>query len=305
MNNDLQSLPKLRDSISYVYIEHAIIEQEDSSIVAIQKDGRIPIPVSSVTCIMLGPGTNITHAAIKAAAENGCLIVWCGENGMHFYASGLGETRSAVNLLRQAELCICPETRLEVAKRMYIRRFGSITNQDYTLQQLRGMEGIRVREAYKLASKTTGIPWSARTYKKDDWNAQDPINSALSQANALLYSVCQAAIVSLGYSTGLGFIHTGKQLSFVFDIADLYKAEVTIPAAFLSARYPGSELSAAVRKNCRTYFQQAHLLKRIPEDIEWIFDLPGSEHRESLAVGNLWDPEGEIAGGVNHYGESV
>ena len=305
MNNDLQALPKLRDSVSYVYIEHAIIEQEDSSIVAIQKDGRIPIPVSSVTCIMLGPGTNITHAAIKAAAENGCLIVWCGENGMHFYASGMGETRSAFNLLRQAELCVNPETRLEVAKRMYIRRFGSITNQDYTLQQLRGMEGIRVREAYKLASKTTGIPWSARTYKKDDWNAQDPINSALSQANALLYSVCQAAIVSLGYSTGLGFIHTGKQLSFVYDIADLYKAEVTIPAAFLSARYPGSELSAAVRKNCRTYFQQAHLLKRIPEDIEWIFDLPGSEHRESLAVGNLWDPEGEIAGGVNHYGESV
>ena len=305
MNNDLQALPKLRDSVSYVYIEHAIIEQEDSSIVAIQKDGRISIPVSSVTCIMLGPGTNITHAAIKAAAENGCLIVWCGENGMHFYASGMGETRSAFNLLRQAELCVNPETRLEVAKRMYIRRFGSITNQDYTLQQLRGMEGIRVREAYKLASKTTGIPWSARTYKKDDWNAQDPINSALSQANALLYSVCQAAIVSLGYSTGLGFIHTGKQLSFVYDIADLYKAEVTIPAAFLSARYPGSELSAAVRKNCRTYFQQAHLLKRIPEDIEWIFDLPGSEHRESLAVGNLWDPEGEIAGGVNHYGESV
>ena len=305
MSNDLQALPKLRDSVSYVYVEHAIIEQEDSSIVAIQKDGRIPIPVSSVTCLMLGPGTNITHAAIKAAAENGCLIVWCGENGMHFYASGLGETRSAVNLLRQAELCINPKTRLEVAKRMYIRRFGSITSQDYTLQQLRGMEGIRVREAYKLASKATGIPWSARTYKKDDWNAQDPVNSALSQANALLYSVCQAAIVSLGYSTGLGCIHTGKQLSFVYDIADLYKAEVTIPAAFLSARYPGSELSAAVRKNCRIYFQQAHLLKRIPEDIEWIFDLPGSEHRESLAVGNLWDPEGEIAGGVNHYGESV
>lgn len=305
MNNDLQSLPKLRDSISYVYIEHAIIEQEDSSIIAIQKDGRIPIPVSSVTCLMLGPGTNITHAAIKAAAENGCLIVWCGENGMHFYASGLGETRSTVNLLRQAELCVNTETRLEVAKRMYIRRFGNITNPNYTLQQLRGMEGIRVREAYKLASKTTGIPWTARTYKKDDWNAQDPINLALSQANALLYSVCQAAIVSLGYSTGLGFIHTGKQLSFVYDIADLYKAEVSIPAAFLSARYPGSDLSVAVRKNCRTYLQQAHLLKRIPEDIEWILDLPESEHRESLPVGNLWDPEGEITGGVNHSGESV
>ena len=110
---------------------------------------------------MLGPGTKITHAAIKAAAENGCMIVWCGENGMHFYASGMGETRSAVNLLRQAELCVNQETRLEVAKRMYIRRFGSISSPDYTLQQLRGMEGIRVREAYKLASKSTGIPWKS------------------------------------------------------------------------------------------------------------------------------------------------
>ena len=82
MNNDLQSLPKLRDSISYVYIEHAIIEQEDSSIVAIREDGRIAIPVSSVTCLMLGPGTSVTHAAVKAAAENGCMIVWCGEEGM-------------------------------------------------------------------------------------------------------------------------------------------------------------------------------------------------------------------------------
>ena len=304
MNNDLQTLPKLRDSVSYVYLEHAVIEQENSSITAYQKDGCIPIPVSSVTCLMLGPGTKITHAAIKAASDNGCMIVWCGENGMHFYASGMGETRSAANLLRQAALCSDSDTRLEVAKRMYIRRFGSISSPEYTLRQLRGMEGIRVREAYKLASRRTGIPWSGRTYKKEDWDSQNPINKALSQANALLYSVCQAAVISLGYSPGLGFIHTGKQLSFVYDVADLYKAEVTIPAAFMSVRYPGTDLSAAVRKNCRMYFQQAHLLKRISEDIEWIFDLPGSEQRESPLIGNLWDPAGEIPGGINYDGEN-
>ena len=304
MKTDLQSLPKLRESISYVYLEHCVIEQDDSSIVAIQNDGRIPIPISTVTCLMLGPGTSITHAAIKAASENGCMVVWCGENAMHFYASGMGETRSSANLLRQAKLCMNSATRIEVAKRMYIRRFGSISNPNYTLQQLRGMEGIRVREAYKLASLTTGIPWSSRNYKKDNWDAQDPINRALSQANALLYSVCQAAIVSLGYSTGLGFIHTGKLLSFVYDIADLYKAEVTIPAAFAAVRFPGDDLSQAVRKNSRKYFQQIHLLKRIPEDIEWIFDLSDSEQRESLEVGNLWDPNGEIPGGINYDGET-
>ena len=303
MKNDLKSLPKLRDSISYIYMEHAIIEQEDSSIVAIQKDGRIPIPVSAVTCLMLGPGTKVTHAAIKAASENGCMIVGCGENGMHFYASGMGETRSAENLLRQAELCSKTDTRLEVAKRMYIRRFGSISSSDYTLQQLRGMEGIRVREAYRLASKVTGIPWSARSYNKEEWDSQDSVNLALSQANSLLYSVCQASVISLGYSTGLGFIHTGKMLSFVYDVADLYKAETTIPAAFAAAKKPGEDLSAAVRKNCRAYFQQARLLKRIPEDLEWIFSLPETEHRESPSVGNLWDPKGDIPGGKNYQGD--
>ena len=169
MNTDFQSLPKLKDSISYVYIEHAIIEQEDSSIVAIQSDGKTPIPVSSVTCLMLGPGTSVTHAAIKAAAENGCMLVWCGENIMHYYASGTGETRSAANVIRQAALCMNPNSRLEVAKRMYLRRFGDITDSSYSLQQLRGMEGIRVREAYRLASKATGIPWAGRTYKTHDW----------------------------------------------------------------------------------------------------------------------------------------
>ena len=303
MKQDLQALPKLRDSISYVYLEHAIIEQEDSSIVAIRSDGCIPIPVSSVTCLMLGPGTKVTHAAIKAAAENGCMIIWCGEDSLQFYASGTGATRSSENLLKQAILCANSETRLTVAKKMYLRRFGNISNPNYTLQQLRGMEGIRVREAYKLASRVSGVPWSARKYKQTDWNDQDPINMALSQANALLYGVCQAAIVSLGYSPGLGFIHTGKQLSFVYDIADLYKAEITIPAAFNAVKNAGDNLGAAVRKNCRQSFQQRQLLKRIPEDIEWILAISESEQRESMPVGNIWDPEGEIPGGINHSGD--
>lgn len=303
MNTNYQCLPKIRDSISYVYVEHAIIEQEDSSIVAIQKDGRIPIPVSSVTCLMLGPGTSVTHAAIKTSSENGCMIIWCGEKALQFYASGMGETRSAENTILQAKLCMNQDTRLEVAKRMYIRRFGSISDQSYTLQQLRGMEGIRVREAYRLASKTSGIPWTGRTYKTNDWDSQDTINKALSQANRMLYSICQAVIVSLGYSPALGFIHTGKQLSFVYDIADLYKADVSIPTAFYAVKYSSGDIFSAVRKTCRNFIQQTKLLKRIPEDIEWIFQVKDREHLETLDIGNIWDPDGEISGGKNYRGE--
>lgn len=303
MNIDYQSLPKLRDSISYVYIEHAIIEQEDSSIVAIKQDGRIAIPISSVTCLMLGPGTSVTHAAVKAAAENGCLLVWCGEVALHFYASGMGETRSAENVILQAGLCMNPEKRLEVAKRMYLRRFGSISDQNYSLKQLRGMEGIRVREAYRVAAKAYGIKWTGRTYKGTAWSNQDPVNMALSQANSMLYSICHAAVISLGFSTALGFIHTGKQLSFVYDVADLYKAEVTIPAAFLAVKSSHGDLASAVKRSCRELFQKTRLLKRIPEDLEWIFQVTDREQLDSLEIGNLWDPEGELPGGVNYQGE--
>ena len=232
LKSDLKELPKLRDSISYIYMEHARIDQDALAIMFEVGDGRIPVPVASLTCLMLGPGTTITHAAVKTIAENGCLIVWCGENATRFYASGMGETRSARNTLLQAKLCMDPDKHLSVVRKMYEIRFPQMPTKGLTLEQIRGMEGIRVRQAYQTFSKQYGVKWNKRDYKQKEWDNTDPVNRALSEANAILYSLCQAAIVSLGYSTALGFIHTGKSLSFVYDIADLYKADTTIPAAF-------------------------------------------------------------------------
>ena len=160
---NLQELPKLKDSISYLYIEHAIIEQNDTAIVAIKKEGKIPIPIAAMTCLLLGPGTRVTHAAIRALCDNGCMAIWCGENATRFYAAGIGETRSAKNLLKQAGACMDQDKHLEVAKRMYQIRFSKMKTDGMTLQQLRGMEGIRVRKAYELAAKTTGIVWKKRS----------------------------------------------------------------------------------------------------------------------------------------------
>ena len=156
---NLQELPKLKDSISYLYVEHAIIEQNDAAIIAIQKNGRTPIPIAAMTCLLLGPGTSVTHAAIRAICENGCMAIWCGEHAERFYAAGVGETRSAKNLLVQAKACMDTERHLQVAKRMYQIRFPNLKTDGLTLQQLRGMEGIRVRKAYELAAKTNGIRW--------------------------------------------------------------------------------------------------------------------------------------------------
>lgn len=101
---DLHLLPKVRDSLSFLYIEHARIEQEAKAIAIHDARGRVPVPCASLSMLLLGPGTTITHAAIRALAENGCLVSWTGQEGVRFYAQGMGETRSARNLLRQTRL---------------------------------------------------------------------------------------------------------------------------------------------------------------------------------------------------------
>ena len=191
---------------------------------------------------------------------------------------------------------------MEAVRRMYALRFPKINTKSLALQQIRGMEGIRVRKAYELAAKTTGLTWNKRTYKGNDWDASDPINQALSEANALLYGLCHAAIVSLGYSPGLGFVHTGKQLSFVYDIADLYKAETTIPTAFQSVK-KGGDVSRNIRIGCRDAFARVRLLSRIADDIAFILRAESEEQPDNaIRPGDLWEEEGNRAEGGRNYG---
>ena len=234
------------------------------------------------------------------------MVIWCGEQVQRFYAVGMGETRSSENLLFQAKLCMNRVAHMEVVRRMYLRRFGSFADESQSIQQLRGMEGIRVREAYRLASKTYGVTWHTQSYRTDDWDKADPINRALSYANTILYGICHAAVVSLGFHPGLGFIHTGKQLSFVYDVADLYKADITIPAAFSAVKETNDvDLEPMVRRKMRETLSRRKLLRRIPEDLEWIFkvDIPEGEPEET--VGNIWDEEGTLPGGKNWGGDAV
>lgn len=305
MSVNYQELPQLRDSISYIYVEYGSIEQDQKSIALIRKDEKIPIPISSTTVILMGPGTRISHAAVKAMSSSGCSAVWCGSEMQRFYSFGSPETKSSKNVISQAKYCSDEKLHLEVAKRMYAIRFKDFNaKSDYSLQQLRGLEGVRVREAYKRASSETGVEWKSRNYKIDSWDDSDDINKALSQANAILYSVCEAAIVSLGYSTALGFIHTGKMLSFVYDIADIYKADSTIPAAFEAVRdYElGDSLSELVRKKLRQKFIDMHLLKRIPKDIAKIFNDIDDTNNDVEVKGMIWDENENVSSGIN-YGD--
>lgn len=297
---DLHELPKLRDSLSYLYVEHAVVNQKQKAIELFREDGTVRVPIADLSVLFLGPGTSITHAAVKALADSGCTIVWTGEDATRFYAQGVGETRRASHLLRQAQLASDPALRMAVVVRMYRWRFAEDLPPDLTLPQVRGLEGVRVREAYARASREYGVAWSGRRYERSNWGQSDPINRALSAANALLNGLCHAAIVSGGYSTGLGFVHTGKQLSFVYDIADLYKVDITIPAAFRAMAEAPLHAEREVRRLCREKMRETRLLDRVLPDIDDLLQVERTSGESANAPdfdtdpalpGPYWSPE--------------
>lgn len=303
-------LPRVEDGWSFLFVQHCRVEQDGKSISIWEESGRTPVPCASLSLLMLGPGATITHAAVRILAECGCLILWCGEEGVRVYGVGLGETRSSRNLLRQAGAWSSPQSRLTVVRRMYARRFGEDVDESLSLQQLRGREGIRVRASYAEASRITGMEWKGRNYDRSNWKSADPVNRALSCANSCLYGICHAAIVAAGYSPAIGFIHTGKTLSFVYDVADLYKTSTSIPTAFAAVRANAADLEGVVRRSMRDSFFEQRLLERILPDLAFLFDGLGEGADLSLdslldaddaLPSGLWDPvAGHVEGGVNY-----
>jgi CRISPR-associated protein Cas1 len=302
---DLQSLPRFADGLTFLYVEKARIEQEASAIVLVDESGRVPVPVAALAVLMLGPGTSVTHAAMVACADNGCSVLFSGEAGVRLYASGIGETRRAANLLEQARAWADAELHMQVVLRMYRMRFAEDLDGGLTLEQVRGKEGVRVREAYARASVETGVPWTGRSYRTDEWTSSTPVNRALSTANACLYGLCHAAIVSTGFSPGLGFVHTGKALAFVYDVADLYKCETTVPLAFEQAKGPLEGLEARTRLACRNAFRRTRLIERIVPDMQRALGLrPDVVHLADMADEEprpeLWGPDGGAPGARNY-----
>lgn len=315
---DLHELPKFRDGLSYLYLEHGKIDQAQRAISFHDKNGKVMVPVSALAVLLLGPGTSITHEAVKTLSDNGCLITWCGEQGVRFYAQGTGETRKGYQLLRQAALVSDPVKRMTVVRRMYQFRFDEVLDPSLTIEQVRGLEGARVRRNYAEASRASGVPWNGRFYVRDHWGASDTINRTLSAANACLNALCHAAIVSAGYSPGLGFVHTGKQLSFVYDIADLYKTRLTVPLAFRIVAETKEKAETRVRHACRDLFHKERLLGRIMQDLDTLLNLTKAMTSDQAdpeidfdadpaAPGLLWSPDEEAEenrqGGVNYGGD--
>lgn len=275
----IKPLP-MKDRVSMVFVQYGQVDVLDGAFVVIDKNGvRTHIPVGSVACLMLENGTRISHAAVRLAATVGTLLVWVGDAGVRLYASGQPGGARADRLLYQARLALDDELRLKVVRKMYEVRFGEPAPSRRSVEQLRGIEGVRVRESYKLLAKQYGIEWRSRSYDTNNWEATDIPNRCLSASTSCLYGITEAAVLAAGYAPAVGFIHTGKPLSFVYDIADLFKFETVVPLAFRIAAKRPKDPERDVRLACRDLFRSTKLLARIIPTIE-----------EVLAAGDITPP---------------
>ncbi len=300
----LADLVRADERISFLYFERCIVNQAENAITITDDEGTIRIPVATLGVLMLGPGTTISHKAMASIGENGASVVWVGERGVRMYASGRPLTHSSRLLMRQAKLVSNTRTRLAVARSMYQMRFPDEDVSSLTMQQLRGREGARIRRVYRHWSRETGVEWKRREFDPEDYDAGSEINKALSAAHFCLYGIAHAVIVSLGCSPGLGFVHTGHERSFVYDIADLYKAELSIPVAFETVAACPEDVGSATRKNMRDALYDLSIMKRMVADITGLLssdDVTDDDFADDL---KLWDEKnGEVAAGRQYSDE--
>ena len=271
----------IKNRTSMIFVGMGRIDVKDGAFCVVDEVNgeRMLIPVGSLACLLLEPGTRVSHAAIKLAAAVGTLLIWVGEAGVRLYASGQPGGARSDRLLYQAKLALDNDLRLKVVRKMFEMRFGEPAPSRRSIEQLRGIEGARVRKIYELVAKQYGVKWQGRRYDPKDWKRGDTANQCLSAATACLYGVTEAAILAAGYAPAIGFLHSGKPLSFVYDIADIVKFDTVVPVAFkVAAKNPLSP-EREVRISCRDIFRSSKLLKKLIPMIE-----------EVLAAGGIAPP---------------
>lgn len=277
----LKPIP-MKDRRSMIFVRPGQIDVRDGAFVVIDEVNgeRMHIPVGTTACLLLEPGTRVSHAAVKLASTVGTLLIWVGEAGVRLYSAGQPGGARSDKLLYQARLALEDDLRLKVVRKMFEMRFGEQPPSRRSVDQLRGIEGARVRKIYQQLAKQHGVKWHGRRYDPNNWNASDPVNKSLSAATACLYGITEAAILAAGYAPAIGFLHTGKPQSFVYDIADIVKFDTVVPAAFKVAARGVTKPDREVRIACRNAFTKTRLLNRLIPMIE-----------EILAAGEIKPPE--------------
>ena len=267
-----ETLPQVKEKYPFLYLERGRLEIDDSSVKWIDSEGNvIRLPIATINCLLLGPGTSVTHEAVKVLGSANCGVCWVGEDSFMFYAAGLSPTANTRNLLRQAHLAAHPQKSLEVARRMLAKRFPGAEIQDKNLAELRGLEGLRVRQLYEKKAEQYGVGWKGRQYTPGKFELSDTTNQILTASNAALYAVLNSCILAMGYSPHIGFLHSGSPLPFTYDMADLYKDDLCIDLAFsltldMAGVYNRHKLAASFRKRVR----DMDMLAKVGNDIGYV-----------------------------------
>lgn len=294
-------LPRAKENISFLYLEYSKIEREDYAIVAVQSEHRVLIPIATINILLLGPGTSITHGAINVISSSGCNIVWCGDHMTRFYSFDAAEIRNSKNILKQIDFYSDEAKRLYIIRKMYSHRFDGIKVDSLSLSELRGIEGIKVKETYKFYAKIHKVKWVCRNYKVSALNEQDKINQILTILNQMLYAICHGIVLSLGFSPSIGFIHSGNMESFVFDIADLYKETIIIPLAFkIYSSVTSDNINYICRMRFREIIVEKKLMSQITKDLLSLFAT--DEKDITYSINEIWNISDLLPGGIN-YGE--
>lgn len=299
----LRPIP-MKERRSILFLEKGNVDVLDGAFVVIDKTGvRTHIPVGGVACLMLEPGIRISHAAVSLASRTGTLLVWVGEAGVRLYASGQPGGARSDRLLYQARLALDEQARLNVVRKMFEIRFAEPPPARRSIEQLRGIEGVRVRKLYEALAKRHNVTWNVRRYDVGQWDAADIPNRCLSAATSCLYGITEAAVLAAGYAPAIGFLHRGKPLAFVYDMADLFKFETVVPVAFATAAKKPGNPESAVRHACRDVFRETRLLRRLIPSIEEVLAAGGLEPPEEPADAQPPAiPEPEPQGDAGHRG---
>ncbi|MCZ7432314.1 type I-E CRISPR-associated endonuclease Cas1e [Streptomyces sp. WMMC1477] len=297
-----RDLARIGGRLSFVYLERCTVHRDDNAITATDADGVTHIPSATIGTLLLGPGTRVTHQAMSVLGECGAGVVWVGERGVRFYAGGRALTRSSGLIEAQATAWANRRTRLEVARAMYRLRFPDEDPAGRTRQELLSMEGRRLKECYRKESARTGVPWRRREYHRDDFSAGDAPNQGITAAAQCMYGIAHAVVTALGCSPGLGFVHSGHERSFVLDVADLYKTDVAIPAAFDAAAEGTEDVATRTRRALRDRIHQTGLLDRCVRDIKALLRYGGTrdttDSQDNMTL--LTDGDRHVASGRNH-----
>lgn len=303
-------LSRIDERLSFLYLDRCAVQQDDNGTVAVStgKHGvrSTQIPVATLTAVLLGPGTSVTQQAMASMSRAGCGVSFVGAGAVRAYGTFLSPYAPTARLERQAKIVTDPDLRLESARRMYVKRFPGTSSSTFskaTIEQLRGIEGIRMRAVYdQHARKARLRNWHRNTGSRPSDGPPDAVNRALNSANSALYGIVNAVVLVLGMSPGLGVIHTGNRQSFVLDVADLYKASVTIPLAF--GMNGEGDADNAVMRRLREDLRLVRLLPRIVSDIDdaLILELGDNEDDWDVNTLRLWGRDGEVQANRSYAG---